>query len=173
MNVSAQIRALLLAGLPAGSNTGYILATRAFPAATRAIVASTERNSGSVWARCSTSKFQAPVRMISACGAAALSRPTIEARREAKPGEAARRVRPDADKIALARRREQLEHVVAPQRQRDRADLAAVSPQEGERSLELRPFVGIVQPPYVSAPGTSSVDERLGRLARAGVVDDP
>src|SRR5438094_9383608 len=48
-----------------------------------------------------------------------------------------------------------------------------MSSEEGERSVELRPLEGIVQPPYVSTPGTSSVDERLGRLARAAVVDNP
>src|SRR5438552_13100280 len=84
MNVSAQIRAFALAGFPTGLNTGYTLATRAFPAAAaRAILASIERNRGSVFARCSTSRFQAPVRMISAFGAAARSRPTIEVRRDA------------------------------------------------------------------------------------------
>src|SRR2546421_8294061 len=84
MNVSVQSRAFALEGFATGLNTGYILATRAFPAAaTRAILASIERNRGSLCARCSTSKFQAPVRMISAAGAAARSRPTIEARREA------------------------------------------------------------------------------------------
>src|SRR2546423_5937304 len=48
-----------------------------------------------------------------------------------------------------------------------------MSSEEGERSVELSPLEGIVQPLYVSAPGTSSVDERLGRLARAAVIYDP
>jgi len=149
------------------------LATRAFrAAATRTIVASIERNRGSVCARCSTSKFQAPVRMISAFGAGRSEHADDRVEARGEPGEAGLRVRPSAEKIPLARGRE-LEHVIAPERQRDRADLASVSPQEGERSVELRPLEGIVQPLDVSAPGTSSLDERLGRLARAAVVDDP
>src|SRR6059058_601323 len=48
-----------------------------------------------------------------------------------------------------------------------------MSSEKGERSVELRPLERIVQPLYVPAPGTSSVDERLGRLARAAVVDNP
>src|SRR5207244_4214424 len=48
-----------------------------------------------------------------------------------------------------------------------------MSSEEGERSVELRPLEGIVQPLDVSAPGTSSVDERLGRLPRAAVIDNP
>src|SRR2546421_12111067 len=96
MNVNAQSRVFARAGFPTGLNTGYILATRAFPAAAlRAIVASIARNRGSAFARCSTSTFQAPVRMISALGAAARSWPTIEVRREAnraRPADACDRI---------------------------------------------------------------------------------
>ena len=73
MNVIAQIRVFVLAGFPTGLHTGYILA-RALPAvAIRAIAVSIELNRGSLCARSDTSKFQAPVRRISAFGAAARS----------------------------------------------------------------------------------------------------
>ena len=44
--------------------------------------------------------------------------------------------------------------------------------EEGKRSGELRAAEGIVELPLLGEPGTATGDERLGRLARAAVVDD-
>jgi PAP2 superfamily protein len=91
MNVSARIGPFFPAALPGGSNTGYMSATRACrAAATRAIVASIERKNGSIRARCSTSRFHAPARMICALGVAARSRATMESRRDPNAASPAR-----------------------------------------------------------------------------------
>ena len=113
-----------------------------------------------------------PVTTIGTLGAAVRRSLTINPRRavnEPTTFGAGLHARDEARTRAVVERRDD---VVARERQRDRADLAAMGLQEGERGGELCSAKRVVQLPVLREPRAAAAHERDRRLARTAVVDD-